>query len=217
MVINHSLGSEVKMKKNNNNIITLEYVEELDKTTKFVSLTVDAMFKSIMKRNKKILKDFIVEAFGFDDVKNTDEIEFLSNDLEKSNINEKCKLIDLNLRLGEKYIIDIEMNKTLYAYVRERNDMYYRRFVTLQVKVGDNYKNVEQLVIFQLILNASEKEKMDAMVERAIEREALKQGKEENKIEMIKSMLENNADYEFISKVSNKTIEKIKEIEKSMK
>ena len=142
---------------------------------------------------------------------------FLSNDLENSNINEKGKLIDLNLRLGEKYIIDIEMNKTLYTYVRARNDMYYHKFVTLQVTVGDNYKNVEQLVIFQLILNASEKEKMDAMVERAIEREALKQGKEENKIEMIKSMLENNADYEFISKVSNKTIEKIKEIEKSMK
>ena len=205
------------MKINNNNTITLEYVKELDKTTKFVSLTMDAMFKSIMKRNKKVLKDFIVEAFGFDDVKDTDEIEFLANDLEKSNINEKGKLIDLNLRLGEKYIIDIEMNKTLYTYVRARNDMYYHKFVTLQVTVGDNYKNVEQLVIFQLILNASEKEKMDAMVERAIEREALKQGKEENKIEMIKSMLENNADYEFISKVSNKTIEKIKEIEKSMK
>ena len=314
------------MKINNNNIITLEYVKELDKTTKFVSLTMDAMFKSIMKRNKKVLKDFIVEAFGFDDVKDTDEIEFLANDLEKSNINEKGKLIDLNLRLGEKYIIDIEMNKTLYTYTRERNDMYYHKFVTLQVKVGDNYKNVEQLVIFQLNLNASEKEKldepdhkfvtcdeyddkklydenkraiftktlvkyrneyynktrdlkkddlfivmltsknytelynilskfvsdeerdklirdvivmsekytplhewekeaMDAMVERAIEREALKQGleqgleqgKEENKIEMIKSMLENDIDIEKIAKVSDKSIEEIKEIEKTIK
>ena len=70
-------------------------------------------------------------------------------------------MIDLNLRLGEKYIIDIEMNKTLYTYVRARNDMYYHKFVTLQVTVGDNYKNVEQLVIFQLNLNASEKEKLD--------------------------------------------------------
>ena len=64
------------MKINNNNTITLEYVKELDKTAKFVSLTVDAMFKSIMKRNKKVLKDFIVETFGFDDVKDTNEIEF---------------------------------------------------------------------------------------------------------------------------------------------
>lgn len=51
------------MKINNNNTITLEYVKELDKIKKFVSLTVDAMFKSIMKRNKKVLKDFIIETF----------------------------------------------------------------------------------------------------------------------------------------------------------
>ncbi len=36
-------------------------------------------------------------------------------------------------------------------------------------------------------------------------------------IEMIKSMLINNAEYDFISKVSNKTVEEIKEIEKSIK
>lgn len=58
---------------------------------------------------------------------------------------------------------------------------------------------------------------MDAMVERAIEREALKQGKEENKIEMIKSMLENDIDIEKIAKVSDKSIEEIKEIERTMK
>ena len=70
-------------------------------------------------------------------------------------------------------------------------------------------------------LHEWEKEAMDAMVERAIEREALKQGleqgKEENKIEMIKSMLENGIDIEKISKVSDKSIEEIKKIEKSMK
>ena len=44
------LCSKEKEKINNNNTITLEYVKELDKTTKIVPLTVDAMFKSIMKR-----------------------------------------------------------------------------------------------------------------------------------------------------------------------
>ena len=52
----------------------------------------------------------------------------------------------------------------------------------------------------------------DDAFERGIE-----QGIEEYKVTMIKSMLENNADYEFISKVSGKSIEEIKEIEKSMK
>ena len=66
-------------------------------------------------------------------------------------------------------------------------------------------------------LHEWEKEAMDAMVERAIEREALKQGKEENKIEMIKSMLENDIDIKKIAKVSDKSIEEIKEIERTMK
>ncbi len=47
--------------------------------------------------------------------------------------------------------------------------------------------------------------------------DAYERGIEENKLDMIKFMLENNADYEFISKVSSKSIEEIKEIEKSMK
>ena len=45
----------------------------------------------------------------------------------------------------------------------------------------------------------------------------MEQGREEKAIEMIKAMLKNNANYEFISKVSNKSIEEIKEIEESMK
>ena len=45
-------------------------------------------------------------------------------------------------------------------------------------------------------------------------KEGLEQGAEQNTIKMIKSMLKNDADYEFISNVTGKTIEEIKEIEK---
>ena len=43
--------------------------------------------------------------------------------------------------------------------------------------------------------------------------EGRQQGIEKKEVEMIKSMLENKADYEFISNVTGKTIEEIKEIE----
>ena len=43
------------------------------------------------------------------------------------------------------------------------------------------------------------------------------EGIESNKIEMIKNMLEENTDYSYISKISGKTVEEIKEIEKNMK
>jgi predicted transposase/invertase (TIGR01784 family) len=42
-------------------------------------------------------------------------------------------------------------------------------------------------------------------------------GLKEKAIEMIKSMLKNDIDVKTVAKVSNKTIEEIKEIEKSMK
>ena len=70
-----------------------------------------------------------------------------------------------------------------------------------------------------------EKEKMDKLVEDAEKEIAysegmeagISQGIEQNTNATIKAMLENKANYEFISKVTNKTIEEIKEIEKSMK
>ena len=47
-------------------------------------------------------------------------------------------------------------------------------------------------------------------------RQGIEQGIEQKTTDLIKSMLENHADYEFISNVTKKTIEEIKEIEKTM-
>ena len=71
------------------------------------------------------------------------------------------------------------------------------------------------------ILHEWEKEKMDKMVQDNLIELAEKRGQEEgienNKLEMIKNMLEEDTDFEYISKISGKTIEEIKEIEKNMK
>ena len=79
------------------------------------------------------------------------------------------------------------------------------------------------------ILHEWEKEKMDKMVQDNLielaEERGRTEGKEEgrvegienNKLEMIKNMLEEDTDFEYISKISGKTIEEIKEIEKSLK
>ena len=45
----------------------------------------------------------------------------------------------------------------------------------------------------------------------------LRKGIKETALKMIKRMLKNNASYVFIAKASDKSIEEIKEIEKSMK
>lgn len=50
-----------------------------------------------------------------------------------------------------------------------------------------------------------------------VEEEALERGKEEEKLEMIKSMLKKNINYQDISYITGKSIEEIKEIENSIK
>ena len=70
----------------------------------------------------------------------------------------------------------------------------------------------------ELIYNIHEweKEKMEKMVEEDTIFYAKKEGREEEKETMIKNMLEENTDYEYISKITGKTIEEIKEIEEAM-
>ena len=57
------------------------------------------------------------------------------------------------------------------------------------------------------------KEKLDKLVKDT----EMELASEEGITSMIKSMLENKADYDFITKVTGKTIEEIKEIESSIK
>ena len=58
-------------------------------------------------------------------------------------------------------------------------------------------------------------EKLRSVIEQGI-KEGIEQGIEDNKKEVIINMLKEKSDYEFISKITGKTIEEIKEIESSM-
>ena len=53
-------------------------------------------------------------------------------------------------------------------------------------------------------------------IENGIREEGEEKGKEEEKISIIKSMLNEKLDYDFISKITGKTTEEVKEIENNM-
>ena len=88
-------------------------------------------------------------------------------------------------------------------------------------RLNNFMEGVLSMVEDGFILHEWEKEKMDKMVQDNLIELAEKRGKEEgrenSKLEMIKNMLIDNYKYESISKISGKSIEEIKEIEKSMK
>jgi len=82
-------------------------------------------------------------------------------------------------------------------------------------------ESVMMMNMENFVLHEWEKEKFDKMIEENIKKDAeekgMAKGIEQNKTDMIKAMLESNLSYEIISKVSGKTIDEIKEIEKSLK
>ena len=107
-----------------------------------------------------------------------------------------------------------------YKELYERMSMIFSdkelgKFMGDVIRMGKKYFSI----------HAWEKEKLDALVQDNIREEAIEEGRaeglaegvESSKIEMIKNMLEENYEYESISKISGKRVEEIKEIEKSMK
>ena len=303
---------------------TKDYLEKLDKKIEMIPLIMDSAFKSVVTKNTSVFKRFLIETLHLNiDPKDTNLI-FLDKELIKENYKEKGKSVDLNVKLDNNLLINIEVNRYNYEHIRLRNKLYLEKLHTMQYEIGNDYKDLNSEYIYQLNLNYKdnykgigesiivsyditsnkifddnlkiyikhleyyknmfytnpksmtydeifmagmlsnnfqelynimknilstkelnrfmgsvinmskeyfpihewEKEKMDKLVRDAARKEAIKEGleegrkkgikegKEENTIEIIKAMLKNNADYSFISKVTNKSIKEIKEIEK---
>ena len=66
------------------------------------------------------------------------------------------------------------------------------------------------------IVAAYRNERNERWKRESIENGIREEGKEENTISIIKSMLNKKADYKFISEITGKIIEEIKEIENNM-
>ena len=122
-------------------MIKENYLEELDKTDEFIYLTNDSLFKSVMMRNKNILRRFLVE------------------ELIKDQIKEKGGTVDIYVKIGNKYFIDIEMNKSNFKTVNIRNYLYVEKLHSLMLEEGDEYKELKANNLYQLNLNAKESKK----------------------------------------------------------
>ena len=79
-------------------------------------------------------------------------------------------------------------------------------------KVKDMYTMNEDYT-----LTNEEKKQWGDFLYNGWKHEFIEKGIKETALKMIKRMLKNDASYDFIAKVSDKSVEEIKEIEKSMK
>ena len=149
--------------------ISLNYLNELDKRMEFIPLTRDFMFKSVMQKNVNILEKFLVDLMNLK-IDKDESIVFLDKELIKGNIKEKGRVVDIKVKFGSKYLIQIEVNRKKYQTVKIRNDLYLERIDTLRVEVNDNYiKDFDTEYLYQLNLNASDEEDKDIGLSSIVE------------------------------------------------
>ena len=77
--------------------------------------------------------------------------------------------------------------------------------------------SMEELVLNGMVLSEEERKTLDLIYKYDCEKYDREEGMEIATVNIIKSMIDNKLDYGLIEKTTKKTIEEIKEIERSMK
>ena len=154
--------------------ITKEYLEKLDKKIteseelEFIPLTFDYALKNIAAKNQKIFRRFIVETTHLENITDKDKMSFLDKELIKSTAKEQAREVDFYLRIGDNILIDVEMNRKGYKYVKERNAIYIAKLITLKLEVNTNYREMKKKEFYQVNINENES-KNNVLPEREME------------------------------------------------
>ena len=140
-------------------ILKTEYFEKLARDLKLIPITYDFAFKKMFRGNLDILRDFLKEVIPLD-INEECKIRLMDGELPKENRSEKKKIIDIYVVLDGKIYVDIEMNKSKFENVLERNIKYKNKLSSMIPKKGENIKKLKEKKLYQLNLNAYEKEEI---------------------------------------------------------
>ncbi len=127
---------------------------------KMVPLTYDFSFKRVFELNPKILKQFLFEVLDLERIVDPKKckMKINPNELTKTNSNEYQKTLDVYVVLNKNIHIDIEMNSKYFEDIKLRNLMYVDKANSLLLEKGDEYKLLDEKFLYQLNLNAMEKQ-----------------------------------------------------------
>ena len=136
-----------------------EYFEQLDEKLTLVPLTYDKAFKRIFRTNLDILKEFLKDVIPLDIDKDCN-IRLMDGELPKENMKEKGKIVDIYVVLDGKIYVDIEMNRSKFETVLERNIKYKDKLSSMLPESDEDYKALTSNKLYQLNLNAYPYEKI---------------------------------------------------------
>ena len=136
-----------------------EYFEQLDEKLTLVPLTYDKAFKRIFRTNLDILKEFLKDVIPLDIDKDCN-IRLMDGELPKENTKEKGKIVDIYVVLDGKIYVDIEMNRSKFESVLERNIKYKDKLSSMLPESNEDFKAITSKKLYQLNLNAYPFEKI---------------------------------------------------------
>ena len=132
----------------------IEHLEKLDQELSLIPLSYDRAFKSVFKINLDILKDFLKVIIPIN-INDNDSINLLDSEIPVTSKNEYKRTVDILVVINNKIFIDVEMNKSKFEYVSERNFSYGDIISTRVIEMGEDINNLKYKYVYQLNLNES--------------------------------------------------------------
>ena len=83
-----------------------------------IPLTVDSVFKAVMQINSNIFKRFLIETLDLNIKPEECNVIFLDKELIKDNYKEKGKIVDLNVKINEKLLVTVEVNRVRFESIK---------------------------------------------------------------------------------------------------
>lgn len=124
--------------------------------TKIPSLSYNAMFKAVISSNKIILSklvEAILEYWNLNiDIKDK-ELIIKTNELSLNNFKDKQLICDYIIKLSDNVDLNIEINKTYYTGLVERNMVYSFKIFYEHFNSGDNHKDFNRYNLLQVNFN----------------------------------------------------------------
>ena len=122
-------------------------------------MSYDRAFKSTFKSNLNILKN-ILNASLLITISKEDKISLLDSEMPIINKKEHEQIVDIFVVINNTIYVDIEMNRSKFENVFERNTKYKNRMSNVIFEKGENLKELKTKYLYQLNLNASPNEEI---------------------------------------------------------
>ena len=124
--------------------------------TKIPNLAYNAMFRAVISNNKYILSklvEYILDYYQLDIDISGKELTIQKNELNINNYQDKQLIVDYIIKLDDKNEINIEINRSKYIGLTERNLTYSFKIYYEHFKAGDSYKEFGEYTFLQVNFN----------------------------------------------------------------